>query len=62
VVEVEVLQGLHRREVGGADAHDAALGLPVGDLPLQQGGQVLLVRPVLVAGLSLSFNLPGPSM
>src|SRR5213078_4142168 len=51
VVEVEVLQCLHGREVGGADAHDGAFGLPVGDLALQQGGQVLLVRPVLVAGL-----------
>jgi len=31
--------------VGGADAHDGAFGLPVGDLALQQGGQVLLVWP-----------------
>ena len=47
VIEVEILQRLDRREVGGADPHHGALGLAVGDLPLQQGGEVLLVRPVL---------------
>ncbi len=37
--------------MGGADAHDGALGFAVGDLALQQRGQVLLMGPVLLAGL-----------
>ena len=55
VVEVEVLEGFHRREVRGADPHRGAVGLAVGDLALQHRGQVLLVRPVLVAGLVGEF-------
>lgn len=51
VVEVEVLQGLHGREVGGADPHDRSGGFPVGGLALQDRGQVFLMRPVFVAGL-----------
>lgn len=51
VIEVEVLQGLDRREVGGADPHDGALGLAVGDLALEERSEVFLVRPVLVPGL-----------
>ncbi|GGN24735.1 hypothetical protein GCM10011578_058190 [Streptomyces fuscichromogenes] len=51
MVEVEVLQRLDLRKVGRADPHRGALGLPIGDLPLQQGRQILLVGPVLVSGL-----------
>ena len=60
VVEVEVLQRLHRREVRGADPHGGAGGLAVGDLALQDRGQVLLVRPVLVAGLVGEFFPEAP--
>ena len=48
------------REVRGADPHGGALGLAVGDLPLQHRGEVLLVGPVLVAGL-VGDLLPAPS-
>ncbi len=43
VVAGEVVEGLHDREVGGADAHGGAGGLAVGDLALQDGDEVLLV-------------------
>lgn len=51
MVEVEVLQRFDLREVGGADPHHGALGLPVSDLALKQGRQILLVGPVRIAGL-----------
>ena len=50
VVEVEVLEGLSGRETGRADAGLAAVGLAGGHLPLQTGGQELLVAPGLGPG------------
>ena len=50
VVEVELLQALAGREAGGADAAFPAVGLSGGDLPLQAGHQVLLMRPAFGAG------------
>ena len=50
VIEVEVLQGLHRREVRAGDPQAGAGGFPVGDLPLQDCGQVLLMRPPVLPG------------
>jgi hypothetical protein len=44
------LQRLAGRESGGPDPALPAVGLPRGHLPLQAGGQVLLVRPALGAG------------
>jgi hypothetical protein len=43
VIEVEVLQRFDLREMRGADPHDGALGLAVGDLALQQRSEILLV-------------------
>ena len=43
VFEVEVLQRLAGREPGGPDPAFAAVVLTGGHLPLQAGGQVLLV-------------------
>ncbi len=50
VIEVEVLQGLAGREASGADAGLAAVGGTGRDLPLQAGGQELLVAPGLLPG------------
>jgi len=50
VVEVEVLEGLAGREPGGPDAELAAVGLAGGDLPLQAGGEELLMGPALGPG------------
>ena len=50
VVEVEVFQGLASREPGGPDPDLATVGLAGGHLPLQTGGQELLVGPALRAG------------
>ena len=52
VVEVELLQGLAGRESGGPDADLPTVGLAGGHLPLQAGGQELLVGPVLSAARS----------
>ena len=51
VVEVKVLEGLDRGEMGGADPHRGARGLAFGELALQDGGEVFLVGPVLPAGV-----------
>ncbi|MET9469793.1 hypothetical protein ABZY44_34385 [Streptomyces sp. NPDC006544] len=51
MAEVEAFEPFDLREVSGADPHHGALGLPVGDLPLQQSRQVLFVGPVLITGL-----------
>jgi hypothetical protein len=48
--EVEVVQGLDRRQPGGLDAQLPAGGLPGQDLFLQHRGQVALVRPAFDAG------------
>jgi hypothetical protein len=45
MVEIELLQGFHLRKVGPADPQRRAVGLAVGDLALQHGRQILLVRP-----------------
>src|SRR3954452_11947289 len=45
--EVELLQALAGREPGGPDPTLPAVGLPRGDLPLQEGDEELLVRPGL---------------
>ena len=50
VVEVELLQGRAGPEAGGPDADLAAVGLPSGHLPLQAGGQELLVAPPVDPG------------
>src|SRR6218665_2166976 len=50
VVEVEVLERLDRREMRCPDPHRRARGLTVGELALQDGGEVFLVWPVLLAG------------
>ena len=50
VVEVELLEGLARREPGSADPALAAVGIAGGDLALQAGDQVLLVGPGLCTG------------
>ena len=47
VVEVEVLEALAGREPGGADPSLAAVGLAGGDLPVQAGGEELLMGPGL---------------
>jgi hypothetical protein len=48
--EVEVLQGLVRRERGVADALAGAGGVAGEDLGLEQGFEELLVGPLLFAG------------
>jgi hypothetical protein len=53
---VELLQALAGGEPGGADAAFPAVGLPGGDLALQAGNQVFLVRPGLGAG---ALSQPG---
>jgi hypothetical protein len=50
VVEVEVLEGLAGGEPGGPDAELTAVGLAGGDLPLEAGGEELLMRPALGSG------------
>ena len=50
VVEVEVLEGLAGREAGGPDAGLAAVVLAGRHLPLEAGGQELLVAPALGPG------------
>ena len=50
VVEVEVLQRLAGREAGRPDADLAAVGLPGRDLPLEAGGEELLVAPAVRPG------------
>ena len=50
VVEVEVLQRLAGREPGGPDADLAAVGLPCRHLPLEAGGEELLVAPSVGPG------------
>ena len=50
VLEVEVLDALAGREAGGPDAGLAAVGLAGGDLPLQAGGEEVLVAPGLGPG------------
>ncbi len=60
VVEVEVLQGLARREAGSSDAQLPAVGLACRHLPLQAGSQELLVAPPL-GSCPLTQALDGPS-
>jgi hypothetical protein len=50
VAEAELLQGLAGGEPGGPDPAFAAVGLTGGDLPLQAGGQELLMSPALRPG------------
>ncbi len=60
MVEVEVFQSFHCREVDGADPHGGAGGFTIGELALQYRGEVFLVRPVLVAGV-IGELFPDPS-
>ena len=60
VVAVELLERLDLREVGRGQADLDAVGFSVGDLAGQHGGQVLLVRPALGAGLGGQFG-PDPA-
>jgi hypothetical protein len=48
--EVELLQRLARREAGGLDAGLAAVAVAAVDLGLQNGGDELLIAPLLAAG------------
>jgi hypothetical protein len=48
--EVELLQGLVRREPGRTDPQPAAGGLPRGDLRREQRFGETLIRPFLLAG------------
>jgi hypothetical protein len=50
VVEVELLEGLAGREPGGPDAQLTAVGLAGRHLPLQAGGEELLVGPTVGPG------------
>ena len=50
VIEVELLQGLAGRELRGPDPALPAVGFAGGDLPVQAGGQELLMGPGLGAG------------
>ena len=61
MVEVEVLDGLSRREPGGADADLTAVGLAGGDLALQAGGEELLVAPALGRARSASRSTEAAS-
>lgn len=50
MAEVEVLEGLPPGESSGPDAQLAAVGLAGGHLPLQAGGQELVMGPALGPG------------
>jgi hypothetical protein len=56
---VELLQALAGREASGPDTPFPAVGLPGGDLALETGHQVLLVRPGLGAG---ALGQPGDGL
>lgn len=51
MIEVEVFQGLSRRESRRADADGCTGGFPGGDFTGQYRGQVFLMGPAAVAGL-----------
>ena len=59
MIEVELFQALAGGEAGGPDASLTAVGLPRGDLALQAGNQVFLMRPGLGAG---SFGQPADGL
>ena len=59
VLEVEVLQGFPGRETGRGDAGLTAMRLAGGDLPLETGGEEVLVAPDLFPGAGGEAFDPG---